>query len=179
MAIYTKKGDRGTTVLYDKKARQNIRTAKDSLKIRAIGAVDEANSYLGLCLSLSKEKKLSKLLSQIQENLFKVGAVLAGVSLRFSASKTRILEKETDRIEKSLPVLKNFILPGGSTLSANLHITRTIVRRAEREIVALGEVERVKPEILTYLNRLSDLLFMLARKVNYESGLKDKIWKRK
>jgi cob(I)alamin adenosyltransferase len=177
MAIYTKKGDKGETSLFDKESRQNIRISKDSLRIRAIGALDEVNSYLGLCLSLSEDKKISKFLTNIQGNLFKVGAILAGAKLRFSTSKTLVLEKEMNRMEETLPTLKNFILPGGNVLAANLQVARTITRRAEREIVALSEVERVRPEILAYLNRLSDLLFMLARKVNFESKVKEKVWK--
>jgi len=178
VAIYTKRGDRGETSLYDKESRQNIRVSKDSLRIRAIGAIDETNSFLGVCVSVSDDKKLNNLLTKTQENLFRIGAILAGAKLKFSKSKTKKLEKEIDKLEGTLPVLKNFILPGGTPLSANLHVVRVLVRRAERELVALNEVEGVNPEILTFLNRLSDYLFMLARKVNHEAGVKEGIWKR-
>ena len=179
MVIYTKRGDRRETSLFDKQFRQNIRVSKDSLRIRAIGAVDEANSYLGLCLSLSEDKKLNNLLTNIQGELFRIGAILAGAKLRFSASKTKVLEKEIDKLEGTLPPLKNFVLPGGTPLAAHLHIARTILRRAEREVVALNQVEAVKANILTFLNRLSDLLFMLARKANYEAKVKENVWKSK
>ena len=178
MVIYTKRGDKGETALYDKESRQNIRVSKDSLRIRAIGAVDEVNTFLGVCVSISDDKKLNTLLRGIQENLFRVGAILAGAKLRFSKSKTKTLEKEIDKLEGTLPVLKNFILPGGAPLAANLHVVRVGVRSAERKIVALSEIEEVKPEILTFLNRLSDYFFMLARKVNHEAGVKEGIWKR-
>src|SRR3990167_10627007 len=178
MVIYTKRGDKGETSLYDVESRQNIRVSKDSLRIRAIGAVDETNTFLGVCVSISGDKKLNTLLKGIQESLFRIGAILAGAKLRFSKSKTKTLEKEIDKLEGTLPVLKNFILPGGTPLSASLHVVRVLVRRAERELVALNEVEGVNPEILTFLNRLSDYLFMLARKVNFEAGVKESIWKR-
>ena len=179
MAIYTKRGDRGETSLYDSGSSQRIRISKDSLRIQAIGVIDEANSYLGLCLSLSEDKKVRRFLTNIQEDLFRVGAILAGTKLRFSVSKTLTLGKEMDRLEKSLPVLKNFILPGGSLLAANFQVARAIIRRAEREVVALSSLEPIRPEILAYLNRLSDLLFMLARKANFESKIKEKVWKSK
>ena len=178
MVIYTKRGDKGETSLFDKEARQNIRISKDSLRIRAIGAIDEANSFLGVCVSLSEDKKLNNLLSGIQGDLFRIGAILAGAKLRFSASKTKKLEKEIDLLEGTLPVLKNFILPGGDPLAAHLQVARTMVRRAERQVVRLNQTEPIKPEILSFVNRLSDLIFMLARKVNYERDIKEKVWKR-
>ncbi|OGM02247.1 ATP:cob(I)alamin adenosyltransferase [Candidatus Woesebacteria bacterium GWA1_41_8] len=178
MAIYTKRGDKGETSLYDGDSSQRIRISKDSLRIRAIGALDEANSYLGVVSSLTSDKKLTSQISKIQAELFTIGSILAGARLRFFSSKTKFLETQIDKLEGSLPVLRNFILPGGNPVSAHLHIARTAVRRAEREIVALNEVDKVKPEILTFLNRLSDYLFMLARKVNFETKVKEKVWKR-
>ena len=179
MVIYTKRGDKGETALYDKESRQNIRVSKDSLRIRAIGAVDEANTFLGVCVSISDDNKLNKFLTRIQEDLFRIGSILAGAKLRFSKSKTKILEKEIDKLEGTLPVLKNFILPGGTQFATNLHVVRVGVRSAEREIVALSRAEEVRPEILTFLNRLSDYTFMLARKVNFEAKIKEKVWKGK
>lgn len=178
MVIYTKRGDGGETSLYDKESRQNIRISKESLRIRVIGAIDEANSFLGVCASLSEDKKLNNLIIKIQENLFRIGAVLAGAKLRFSTSKTLVLEKEIDKLEGTLPVLKNFILPGGSPLAAHLQVARTIIRRAERELASLNQVESIKPEILSFINRLSDLLFMLARKINFEAKIREKVWKK-
>ncbi len=167
MAIYTKRGDKGETSLYDKNSRQNIRVSKDSLRIEAIGAIDELNSYLGVA---------SADLKDIQRDLFTIGSILAGAKLRFPKSKIKKLEKVIDKLEGTLPVLKNFILPGGIQTAANLQYARALCRRAERAIVRL---EIKNQEILAYINRLSDYLFMLARKANYDVGIKEEVWKRK
>jgi len=174
VVIYTKKGDRGKTGLYDAK-----RVGKDSLKIKVIGAVDEANSYLGIVLAESKGKTMSQAIHSIQKNLFAIGAILAGKKLVFSISKTKELEKQIDLIEGNLPPLSHFILPGGSKLAAHLHFSRSLARRAERMVVNLSRKEKVDPNILTFLNRLSDLLFILARKVNHDLGTEEVIWKGK
>ncbi len=176
MAIYTKRGDRGETSLYDKNSRQNIRVSKNSLRIEAIGAIDEANSFLGIISS--RDANLGKEIKEVQRNLFTIGGVLAGANLRFSKTKTKKLEKKIDKLEGELPVLKNFILPGGSEISSHLLYARTIVRRAEREVVALDKKEKVSPQILSYLNRLSDYVFMLGRLVNALSGIKEETWRR-
>lgn len=178
VAIYTKKGDRGETALYDPLARSNRRIPKDSLRINAIGAVDEVNSFLGIVISGSSDKNLDNLLKEVQNNLFNIGAILAGASLRFSLAKTKKLEKAIDELEGRLPVLKTFILPGGTEISARLFFARALARRAERAVVALSGVERVKPEILIYLNRLSDFLFMLGRNENAKDGIKEEQWKK-
>lgn len=162
MVIYSKKGDKGL--------------GKDSLKIQAAGAIDEVNSFLGVA-SFGINLKEKKILEEIQKDLFTVGAILAGANLRFYANKTKKLEKQIDKLEKELPSLKNFILPGGSLEGARLHFARTLVRRAERAIVVFSREEKVKPQILVYLNRLSDFLFVLARKVNYDKGIREEIWK--
>lgn len=172
MAIYTKKGDYGETSLFD----QKVRVSKDSLRIGAIGVVDEINSYLGIISS--HDSGVGKILEGIQKNLFRIGAILAGAKLRLSVSETRKLEKQIDKLEGNLPVLRNFILPGGSRMGAEIHYARTLIRRAERKVVALSNAEKIGPQILTYLNRLSDYLFMLARKVNYEAGVREEIWKK-
>jgi len=176
MAIYTKRGDKGKTSLFDKSSAQNIRVSKDSLRIRAIGAVDEANSSLGVVVSLSSDNKLNSRIERIQTELFVIGSIMAGANLRFSATKTRALERDIDKLEANLPVLKNFVLPGGDPVAAHLHVSRTLVRKAEREIVALSGTEQIKSQILTYINRLSDFLFMLARKVNKDAGIKELVW---
>jgi cob(I)alamin adenosyltransferase len=165
MAIYTKTGDRGETSLvsYDKP----IRTAKDSLRIQAIGAIDEVNSYLGMCDGKFKE---------IQKNLFTVGAILAKAQLRFPKEAIKELEREIDRLEGTLPVLKNFILPGGGRLGSHLFFARAIARRAERTVVTLAKKETVPDEILQYLNRLSDYLFMKAREANAKDGKINELW---
>lgn len=172
MAIYTKKGDRGETSIFSKKER----LSKSSLRIKTIGAVDEVNSFLGVVLA---DNLQSSELKEVQKNLFTIGAILAGAPLRFPKSKTKKLEKRIDKIEGSLPTLKNFILPGGDKSAANLFFARTLVRRAERSLVALDTEEKLKPEILVFINRLSDYLFMLARQVNYKEGVKEEVWKGK
>ena len=173
MAIYTKKGDKGKTSLY-KKGEQ---VSKSTLRISAIGTIDELNSALGVCISFSEDKALTRHLVKVQRDLFVVGSILAGANLRFHKSKTKKLEKVIDKLEGSLPVLKNFILPGGSKVASQLFLTRTIARRTEREVVFLNESEKVSPQILIYLNRLSDFIFMLARDANYKSQRKEVIWK--
>lgn len=140
----------------------------------AIGAIDEVNSYLGIILSGTSRLKQLK---DIQRNLFSIGSILAGAPLRFPKSKTKTLERQIDRIEGRLPVLKNFILPGGSGVGAKLFFARALARRAERALVKLDRKTPLKPEILVYINRLSDYLFMLAREVNHEEGIKEEAWR--
>jgi len=173
MGIYTKKGDKGSTGLYSGKNR----LTKDSLRIRAVGAVDGANSYLGVIVSESEDGNLIRSLEEIQENMLVMGSMIGGSNLRFSKVKTRRLEKEIDHLEKTLPKLTNFIVPGGTKTAAKLHYARTLVRRAEREVVNLSREELVKPQIITYLNRLSDYLFMFARKANFDKSVEEKPWK--
>jgi cob(I)alamin adenosyltransferase len=175
MSIYTKKGDKGKTGLYSGKKR----LTKDSLRIRAVGAVDEANSFLGVIVSGSENLHLKKILEEIQENMLVMGSIIGGSNLRFSKVKTKRIEKEIDRLEKVLPKLTNFIVPGGTKAAARLHYARTLVRRAERDVVNLSKEEDVNPQILIYLNRLSDCLFMFARRANFEKGVKEKTWKTK
>ena len=179
MVIYTKRGDRGETALYDKESRQNIRVSKNSLRIRAIGGIDELNSFLGVALANSSDSVLVKTISEIQRNLLTIGSILAGSKLSFSKSKTKKLERLIDELEGSLPVLKNFILPGGSPVAAHLHYARTLARRAERAVIALNNKEGVKPQVLTFLNRLSDALFMLAREENSKAQIKEEVWQGK
>ncbi len=176
MAIYTKKGDKGTTALYDPQNAQLKRISKDSLKIWAIGSVDEVNSFLGICISFCQDKTLAAKLQRIQRDLLNIGSILSGSPLKFNISKTKALEKEIDKLESSLPVLKNFIVPGGTQLSAHLQYVRALTRRAERRIVALGKTEPVNAEVLPYINRLSDYFFMLARNKNIKSGISDDAW---
>ncbi|MBI3443498.1 cob(I)yrinic acid a,c-diamide adenosyltransferase [Candidatus Woesebacteria bacterium] len=172
MAIYTKRGDKGKTSLYDKANRQDVRVDKDSTRVKAIGAIDELNSFLGICLSFNGYKSLK----DIQKDLFTIGSILAGAKLRFSKTKTIKLEREIDKLEGRLPVLKNFILPGGSPLSSHLQYARALARRTERRVVVLSKEDKTKPQILSYLNRLSDFLFMLARKSNFDWGIKEEAW---
>lgn len=178
MAIYTKKGDRGETALYDPLARSNIRIPKDSSRIAAIGAVDELNSFLGIALSGIKDKNLIKLLKELQNNLFNIGAILAGAKLHFPISKTKKLEKVIDKLEGKLSVLTTFVLPGGGETASRLFFARALARRAERAIVALNRVDSVKSEIMIFINRLSDFLFMLGRNENAKSGFEEEKWQK-
>lgn len=176
MVIYTKRGDRGKTSLYDKTSGQRKRMPKDSLRASSLGAIDELNSYLGVVISSSEDMALNKKLKDIQNNLLTIGSLLAGSSLRFFKTNTRRLEKEIDEMEGELPVLANFILPGGSKIASNLQYARTLARKAERRLVTLNEEKKVKTQVLTYINRLSDYLFTLARDINYKMEIKDEVW---
>jgi cob(I)alamin adenosyltransferase len=179
--IYTRTGDNGTTGLV-----RGPRRSKSDLRIEAFGTVDEANSCIGLArLSSSGMPKVDNVLARIQNDLFDLGSDLATPgedpdpahpSLRVTAVQTQWLEAQIDHYNDSLEPLTSFVLPGGSPLSAALHVARTVTRRAERLAVALGEKEAdVDPEAVKYLNRLSDLLFVLARAAN-GNGVKDVLW---
>jgi cob(I)alamin adenosyltransferase len=173
MDIYTKRGDKGETALFGGKKK----VSKHSLKIKAIGAVDELNSYLGVVVSSSVDVEHIKILNEIQKDLLTIGSILAGSNLRFFKSKTARLERLLDHLEKDLPTLKNFIVPGGTNVAAQLQFARSLARRAEREVVRLNEAEKVKPEIIRYLNRLSDTLFMLARDQNSKMQVTEEVWR--
>lgn len=175
MTVYTKRGDKGETSLFSDKFGSKT-VSKDSVRISAIGAVDEVNSYLGVVITFSENGKLDKELEVVQNNLFTVGSVLAGSDLKFSKTKSTSLEKQIDKMEKELPPLKNFILPGGTRLAGLLHFARSLARRAERRVVALSTIEEVNSNILVYLNRLSDYLFTLARYENFRLGVSEKTW---
>lgn len=177
MPIYTRFGDKGKTALHTGKT-----VSKGSARVEAYGNLDELNSFLGVVLSQLKNKKIKAEILEIQNDLFEIGASLAGPGEKQHQKlaqklKTRVVEfeKEIDLLTLKLPKLKNFILPGGKTGSL-LHYARTIARRAERRTVALAEKEAVLSEILVYLNRLSDLLFTFARFINYQEKQKETIW---
>jgi cob(I)alamin adenosyltransferase len=174
MAIYTKKGDKGETGFVDVKKR----ASKDSLIVEALGTIDELNSFLGIAKTQVKENtKLQKTVGDIQRNLLTIGSITAGSKLRFSENKTKELEKLIDELEGKLPVLKNFVVPGGTLVSSYFQYARSLARRAERRMVALSKVQKTTPPVLQYLNRLSDAIFMLAREANREAGVKDEVWK--
>lgn len=175
MTIYTKKGDRGETTLFSDKTSRGVLVAKDSLKIDAIGAIDEASSYLGIT-SFDKEPELKKIIEKLQEELFTIGSILAGADLRFYSTKTKYLEKEIDKMQKKLPKIEHFILLGGTLIGSQLYFARALIRRAERAVVALNKKEEIKPQILIYLNRLSDFLYILARTANHNRGVREKYW---
>lgn len=179
MAIYTKKGDSGTTGLFSTKLKNIKRVSKGSDIISAIGSVDEANSYLGICISLVKKEKTKKVdihfLENIQRNLFTIGSILAGAKLTFEKTNTLLLEKEIDKMENTLSPLTNFILPGGTIISAHLMYSRTLVRRMEREVVRLKKKDKME-EITKYINRLSDYLFILSRHINQKAKYFETRW---
>lgn len=177
MSIYTKKGDKGTTSLFNPALYKEKRIPKSAQRIRVIGEIDELNSFLGIISSKIRNKDTKKFIIKIQKNLFTINAVIAGAKLSFKNEETKFLEKKIDKIEKLLPPLKNFIIPGGDTLASEVMYARTIARRAERELVALSKKEKVKPSLLKYINRLSDALFMVSRNINFAKGKKETPWK--
>lgn len=178
MKIYTRTGDGGETALFD-----GTRVSKADARVAAYGDVDELNAALGLARAAGLDRDLSDLVVGLQRELHAVGARLADPRHRIAArvDKAAIddehverLERAIDTYEAALPPLRHFILSGGSPAGAALHLARTICRRAERRIVALG-VE-VEPGVLTYVNRLSDLLFVLARVANHRAGVPETEW---
>ncbi len=171
-----KKGDKGETGLFSHKPDEKIRISKNSLKVRAIGAVDEFDSFIGLGKSFTENKSYIKILSDIQRDLLTIGSIMAGSGLKFTKARTTKLEKMIDKWDKELPKLTNFILPGGESLAAELHVCRSATRRAEREITALSELENIPDNIKMYINRLSDFMFQFSRYVNHIDGVKDEIW---
>ena len=170
--IYTRTGDDGTTGLGD-----GSRVAKDSARVAAYGTVDEANSTIGLLLAADVPDDIRELLTTIQHQLFDLGGELCipGHAAIDDADIDR-LEQQLDHYNDALPPLKEFILPGGGDAAARCHIARTVVRRAERETVALARDEAVRPQPIRYLNRLSDLLFVLARVLARQSGHGEVTW---
>ena len=173
--IYTRTGDAGTTGLGD-----GSRVAKDSLRIEAIGAVDELNSALGVLLAEAiADDKLRADLQDVQHDLFDLGGELSipGYTSVGPQHVTR-LERRLDHYNGELAPLKEFILPGGSRAAALCHVARTVCRRAERRIVALSSAEQVSASLQHYLNRLSDLLFVLCRVFNREAGVSDVYWQK-
>ena len=179
MKIYTRTGDSGQTGLYGGK-----RVSKDSLIIEAIGTLDELNASIGLCRLYSKESHdLENWLGKVQCWIFEISAEICtpkeNPSFKESVSTNHIknLESSIDEQEKHLTPLKNFILPGGSHLAAHLHLARTICRRSERRMIQLNKKETVRKDLLIFLNRLSDWLFVLARTANLHFGEEDILWK--
>jgi cob(I)alamin adenosyltransferase len=179
--IYTRGGDQGETSLGD-----GSRVEKHSLRVAAFGTVDEANAALGLVrlhLDAASEGDADAMLGRIQNELFDLGADLctpqtgrrAAGALRIAAAQVERLEHEIDAMNAALRPLDSFILPGGSPAAAHLHLARTVTRRAERLVCALAAAEPVNPEAVKYLNRLSDHLFVLGRRLN-DNGARDVLW---
>lgn len=173
--IYTRTGDDGTTGLVD-----GSRVAKNDAIMQAVGDVDEANSAIGMAVAALAECDEAALLQRIQNDLFDLGADLATPvtdgadpewALRITPGQVERLEAEIDRLNEALPALDSFILPGGSAAAAAVHLARAITRRAERSVVAASQARSLNPPARTYLNRLSDLLFVLARHINVTPAL--------
>ncbi len=180
MKIYTKTGDKGQTGLLG-----GTRVGKDHGRVAAYGDVDETNALLGVVRARAEDAALRRLLGGIQRDLFALGAQLADPTARVTAKRAKAaitaahvgrLERAIDAREKTLPALAAFILPGGSETGALLHLARTVCRRAERSVVGLSRREPVDPRVVVYLNRLSDLLFVLARSENHLRGEPEERW---
>ncbi|MBI2388276.1 MAG: cob(I)yrinic acid a,c-diamide adenosyltransferase [Deltaproteobacteria bacterium] len=180
MKIYTRTGDDGTTGLFG-----GARVKKGALRVEAYGTVDEANAAIGRArASLGKTADFDDVLARIQSDLFTLGAELATVAGKEESLKMPLLsdedgarlEREIDAAEEGLSPLKSFVLPGGTPAAADLHLARCVARRAERLLVALADQEPVRRPLIIYLNRLSDLLFTLARRENHLAGVADVPW---
>ncbi len=175
MKIYTRFGDKGSTALIG-----GAVVPKDDLRVEACGAVDELSAVLGLAASMAGPPGLARALESIQADLFVVGAYLATKGKRartIPPARVDELELEIDRIWAELPPLRHFIIPGGTRTASILHLGRTICRRAERRIITLSRKEQVDPGILTYMNRVGDLLFVLARQANRAERVAEKVWR--
>jgi cob(I)alamin adenosyltransferase len=179
LKIYTKTGDEGETSLFD-----NTRVSKADARVDAYGEVDEVNACLGAARSAGLDADLGAALEQIQKDLFALGARLADPSARIAERVTKAaitgadverLERTIDRLEGELPPLRRFILPGGSPAGSLLHLARTVCRRAERRVIGLGP-NAVEPILIVYLNRLSDLLFVMARAANHRAQMPETEW---
>ncbi len=179
--IYTKTGDDGTTGLVG-----GSRVNKDDIRLEAYGTVDELNAVLGLLRSMSLNEPEIKLLITIQNKLFNIGSRLASdekgegytASLAITADDIQYLENAIDRYESELPELRNFILPGGDQVSAQCHVARTVCRRAERRVISFAGQTEIHQSTIKYLNRLSDLLFVLSRKLAIDNGTAEVSWEK-
>ena len=180
MKIYTKKGDSGITSLFGGK-----KIFKSDIRIEAYGTVDELNSYLGIIIALTNNISIEKDLLKIQKRLFDLGAILATnpdkpeLIQTFNAESINFLEDKIDKMDKELTSLKNFILPSGSLLISHTHVARTICRRAERRVVAIPDKNQNYKDSIIFLNRLSDYLFVLARKFSKDSKTPENYWDNK
>ena len=179
MKIYTKTGDAGDTGLFG-----GPRVRKDDVRVEAYGAVDELNAAIGVARARGGDAEIDALLAAAQDHLFAIGAELAtppGAKAHsavpaIETAWASALEAAIDRFETELPPLRQFVLPGGTPLAADLHLARAVCRRAERRVVALHRSAAVAPEVLTYLNRLSDFLFVAARLANHRAGAAEVPW---
>ena len=177
--IYTRTGDEGDTSLGSKQ-----RVPKESLRVATYGTVDELNSQIGVALAAGLDERLTAVLRTIQNELFHLGSDLAFLEEdkqrynipQIETRHVQALEAVMDELTAAVGPLENFILPGGSMGAAQLHVARTVCRRAEREVVALSRQEAVGAQVIAYLNRLSDALFVMARYENYAKGVAEPLW---
>ncbi|MGB9635468.1 MAG: cob(I)yrinic acid a,c-diamide adenosyltransferase [Candidatus Micrarchaeia archaeon] len=171
MAIYTRKGDYGETSIFG-----GARVRKSTLYIAAYGTLDELSSHIGLCRSFCEDEyEINTLLKEIQHDIYLIGSHLAGVDKKIDESRIEQIERVIDKYEAQLDKLNSFIIPSGTKLSAFLHVARAVCRRAERKLSVIYENEGMLLTELKYLNRLSDLLFTLARYINKKAGKKDEL----
>lgn len=181
MKIYTKNGDRGKTSLIGGK-----KVSKHDLQVEAYGSIDELNSFIGLLKDYSKNDEVNQVLFKVQLKLFTIGSILAQENtstnsvilekLNISAKDTNFIELQIDKLEKKLPKLSKFIIPGGHKLVSYCHVSRSICRRAERKITKLSDSVKLDSNILPYINRLSDFLFVLSRYFSKELDIKESYW---
>ena len=178
MKIYTRKGDSGQTSLIDGEI-----VYKHSLSVDTYGTIDELNSFLGLLKDYIKDDKIKDILNNIQIKLFSIGTILASgknqnISAKVAIEKKDVeyVELEIDRLNKNLPELKNFIIPGGHKISSYSHVCRSICRRAERKISELNNKSSIDSNILAYINRLSDFFFVLSRFIKYSDNVSESHW---
>lgn len=179
MKVYTKTGDDGTTGLFG-----GARVPKHHVRIESYGTVDELNSYIGLMRHRDIESKAQETLAEVQDRLFTIGSILASDPSKSNLdvpdlhnSDIELLENEMDRMNKELPEMRFFVLPGGDDTVSFCHIARCVCRRAERLTVLLNEKEPISPVVIKYLNRLSDYLFILSRKITQDNKLEEIPWK--
>ncbi|UII23053.1 cob(I)yrinic acid a,c-diamide adenosyltransferase [Fulvivirga ligni] len=181
MKIYTKTGDKGSTALFG-----GQRVSKANLRIDTYGTVDELNSYIGLVRDQEVNESRKDFLIEIQDRLFTLGSILAtepgNTKVKtppLTDQDIEALEKEIDKMDEALPPMRSFVLPGGHQSVSFCHVTRCVCRRAERLTVALADLEEVQPNVIQYLNRLSDYLFVLGRKMSAELNAEETPWKPK
>lgn len=179
MKIYTKTGDKGTTALFGGK-----RVSKADLRIETYGTIDELNSYVGLVRDQAVNQNRKSILVEIQDRLFTIGSILAtepgNTKVKVPSLQQEdvtVLEKQIDAMDASLPPMKSFVLPGGHQSVSFCHVARTVCRRAERLVIALDAQEKIDALVIQYLNRLSDYLFMLSRKMSAELSAEEMPWK--
>lgn len=174
MKIYTKTGDKGETSLYS-----GERVSKNHIRMETIGLVDELNSMLGIAVAKLKDKRVEEFINQIQKDLFHIGSFLAKYKTNLSYLLKRVeeMEKVIDTLSLEIPQLSKFILPEGTEVACFLFYARAVTRRTERELVTLAKTDTVDGKILVYFNRLSDLLFILARYLNFKAGIVETVWK--